>query len=314
MRVRWILFLMTLTSSALSGPAEDARARAVYDTVKGKFADGDAVARNLQTPLTSGTPMTNMDGTRTFTAQIGCSAEQEFLSVGVSPTATNDANILIQMDQDLDGTYEVNHTLYDVSGVCKNGYIRCDPGTWSNCNHYSLTATPAITTTHLTDEDDIQLLFGCYCINDSCGANLAALNADNISADVATTVATSIAEHDPIYVASRLATSSGVTTYFGQSIRSCSSSALASGDFITQLSSAKRSDDIETLVSTGETEAASAAPGSLHHIATTQRLTSVTTNYTDHACTIQRSMNYYTDEEVSETLTRPSRLFAQVGT
>lgn len=308
MRIRCFLVLMALTSSALCGPAEDARA--IYDSVKGKFADGEAVSKNLQTPLTSGSPMTNMNGTKTFTAQIGCTSEQEFLSVGVSPTSTNDANILIQMDQDLDGTYEVNETLYDVSGVCRNGFVRCDPGTWSNCNHYSLTATPAITTTHLTEEDDIQLLFGCYCINDSCGTNLATLNADKISADVATTVATSIAQHDPIYIASKLDTAAGVTTYYGQSVRSCSTSALAAGDLISELSTAKQTDDMEALVALGQQRQATAAPGSLQSIATNQRLTSSTTNYTDNNCTIRRSMSYYTDDDM-DTFISTVRFWSQ---
>jgi len=146
-----------------------------------------AIQDNAATPLTSsGTEMKTFDGSVSFNAQITCQSSSKFLELFAQPTATGDlGNVIISLDVNMDGT--ADQTIgFDkpISGVCGNGFISCDPGTWSNCGYYKWAfweETPDTTTADTANSAYIGVkilpvgladLGGCFCVNTSCGSNL----------------------------------------------------------------------------------------------------------------------------------------------
>ena len=64
------------------------------------------------------------------------------MEVLIQPGATGDITTFIvsqdtNFDGNLDYTYEVP---FPVSGLCANGVITCNPGTWTNCRTYQWTS------------------------------------------------------------------------------------------------------------------------------------------------------------------------------
>ncbi|KAJ8138081.1 hypothetical protein OY671_008706, partial [Metschnikowia pulcherrima] len=85
-------------------------------------------------------------------------------------------------DKDLDGAVDQTSTSpMPVSGICANGVVSCQPDTWNQCHSYKWDVGSSgdlkLTEVGLTDSA------GCYCINNSCGANLVWGNLASVSKD-----------------------------------------------------------------------------------------------------------------------------------
>lgn len=175
------------------------RAQSVADNFKhGRFDSKGAIVNTAVEPLQGKTKMVAQDGTQ-FSADIQCGKAWPLLDIFAAPSSTGDLQkLVISADLNLDG--KIDSTVSPstlISGICMNGYISCDAGTWNNCNGWEWTASNAaigVTNTTITN------LKGCYCINNSCGSNLVWSNLGTVLRDVGVAITMKIQEIKPDYV------------------------------------------------------------------------------------------------------------------
>src|SRR3546814_17162907 len=96
-----------------------------------------------------------------------CQKTATMLEVVGQPSGTGDlGRVSIARDTDLDGTVDATSNLpVPVSGICANGVVSCQPGSWNGCSFYrwDVDAAKALKLTSV----DMPKLAGCYCINNS---------------------------------------------------------------------------------------------------------------------------------------------------
>ena len=224
------LLLVLNTSFCMAGDPYQAADSSAQQAL-GHFGSSDAIQQNAVNPLIGGGPLSTVDGTKQSTVQISCPASDKFLTVLISPAATNDLSMVnIYQDADLDGSVEYSYTLpFPVSGVCANGVISCNVGTWANCSYYQWIAD---TNGHvgMANTGSITSLGGCYCINNSCGANLVWINLNNILKDLGGGIVGAVQAQKPQYAISSVSMDGTTISYTGQDQKMCTSgSAYMSG-------------------------------------------------------------------------------------
>jgi hypothetical protein len=118
-------------------------------------------------PITNGKELYTYDNSAHGDASITCSKEGNIIQIGYSTIGGGDINLRVNEDLDLNGNYEKSFSMNGVSGICANGVIICNSGSWNNCHYYKI----SFNGNNLTyNEVNKQNLGGCYCINNSCGS------------------------------------------------------------------------------------------------------------------------------------------------
>jgi hypothetical protein len=222
MKARTLLGLGLLVwPSILAAQTVEDRARAAAGASRAKTSDSDTLLRTYVTPGISGQPITTVDSSRTFTPDIACKKTATLLELLVQPSASGDLGaVRISRDTDLDGRFDTSATLpVPVSGICANGVIACDPGSWKNCRSYrwaiDANRAPSLDTVPLTE------LAGCYCINNSCGSNLALGNLSTILKDLGGGVVGALTTADPRYGVAEARIDGPVIAYAGAQSAAC---------------------------------------------------------------------------------------------
>ncbi|QSR19697.1 hypothetical protein CA833_21375 [Novosphingobium sp. KA1] len=200
----------------------EARARAAAAASRAKSSDSDAITTNYLTPGLAGQTITTVDGSRSFTPNLACQKTASLLEVIVQPDSGGDlASVSIARDTDLDGTIDSRSNLpVPVSGICANGVISCEAGTWNGCKSYSwnsaggsLSLAPA----------DLSELAGCYCINASCGAGLAWSNMSGVLRDLGGGMIGALTSADPRYGVAEAVIDGPSIRYVGAQSTACTS-------------------------------------------------------------------------------------------
>ncbi len=196
----------------------------------GKFGSKEGVSQNIATPLTSADkPMTTLDGTGSFNAQLLCPSSNRFLDVLIQPAGTGDiATVFIAQDLDMNNSADYSYTVpFSVSGICANGLIGCQAGTWINCTYWKWVADSSarvrLAPTGLNE------LGGCYCINNSCGNALVWNDLSILLRDIGGGAAAAIQAVNPKYAITDAKIVDAQITYYGQSTMLCSQVGSASG-------------------------------------------------------------------------------------
>ncbi len=212
---------LTPARDAFAQPPEQ-RAKDVVDATKSHWDGYDAIEKNLSSPLNDAATFTTYDGATTFAEPIACLSSDAFLEVFFAPGAGGDLGpVIVRQDTDFDGVFDVNQTLpAPVSGVCANGVITCTPGTWSGCQGNSWAADPTSKVLGLSPTP-VEELGGCYCVNDSCGTNLAFLNEHTILSDLSGGMAGALMQVDPRFAVSTVGRAPFQITLSGQSTTAC---------------------------------------------------------------------------------------------
>jgi len=188
----------------------------------GRFGSAEGILGNAYNPLTSSaSPMNTVDGATSFNAQIQCPSSREFVTVLLTPAGGGEADIMVGEDLDFDGMVDYTFNApVNASGVCANGIISCEPGSWNSCRGYKWTANPAgqtgLTEVSITD------LGGCYCINNSCGSNLFFARQRQILETVGGGVIGSIQGLSPRFTVTRARIDGTSILYHGQATAGCS--------------------------------------------------------------------------------------------
>jgi hypothetical protein len=211
-------------SSAAFGQSVEERARAAAAASRAKSSDSEAIERNYVTPGLAGQPITTIDGKRSFETNLACQKSATLLELLVQPSATGDlATVQVARDTDLDGTIDYRSTLpVPVSGLCANGIISCQPGTWTRCRTYRWDVDSARRLK--LAEVAMPELAGCYCINASCGANLAWSNMPGVLRDLGGGMIGALTTADPRIGVAQAMIEGPVIRYVGAQATACTTS------------------------------------------------------------------------------------------
>jgi hypothetical protein len=165
----------------LQAATPDDRAKEAAARVKEMYGTEGNLTTNGIEPFGSERLMRTVEGLG-FGAAMSCEASQQFLRVTMVPAGTEIGRVIVEMDQDLDGTSD--RTLGfsgPFTGVCSNGVIRCTPSTWDNCQYLQWQASEeTLALVEVTPRE----LGACYCFNAACGNNLLVVNSEKVVSDV----------------------------------------------------------------------------------------------------------------------------------
>ncbi len=204
------------------------------NTTLGVVSTPTGITTKMSNPIVGGSQMTTIDGKKSFNGQISCPSTKQFLAVTILPSSTGDLSmVMVQQDTTLSGFYNyVYNAPVRASGICANGIISCDAGTWNNCTYYQWTAD-ASGKSSLALVPSIQQLAGCYCINNSCGIT-AMTDLNIILHDLGTGVANVIQGNNPQYVITGSTVQDTTVSYYGQQASNCQMATSASSGNLTQ--------------------------------------------------------------------------------
>jgi len=219
------LFFILSILGAESASAQNDPKQAAQDSANqalSRFGSPSGIRDNASIPLTGqGALMTTIDGAKLFNAAMTCPSSTKFLNVLIAPSATGDlSQLLIGQDINLDGVIDYSYQPpFPVSGICANGVVSCIPGQWANCNFFQWTADPAGRAS-LQGASQMSL-GGCYCINTSCGSNLAVTNLDSILRNLGGGVVGAVQGNNPKFAITDVKTDGLSITYYGQNEGAC---------------------------------------------------------------------------------------------
>ncbi|MDF1556162.1 MAG: hypothetical protein P1P84_24035 [Deferrisomatales bacterium] len=209
-----------LAPVAWAGPAEDAASDA-YGQVHSAFGQKEALRQSATLPLTStGTPMETLDRGTSFTTQLSAPTSEAYLTVLAQPAGTGDLQgVQLSQDTDWDGAADFTFTVpFWVSGVCANGVIGCQPGTWSSCRFHEWVADASGRVG--LREGSASSLGGCYCVNNDCGSNLVWTNLALVLKDLGGGAVGAAQAARPDFSVSEVRVEPPTITYYGQQVGS----------------------------------------------------------------------------------------------
>ncbi len=215
-----MLSLLLIALTARAAPEQVTAAEDAAAAFATHAGTPQAIQENLTQPLLSSSLMRTPDG-KEFAAQLICPAQDSFLEILITPSATGDiAAINIQQDTSMDGVFDRRYSPpFAVSGVCANGLIACTAGSWSDCRHYAWVADQSNSLD--VNETGLNQLGGCFCINNHCGSGLLANNLDSVVAAVGGGAANALARQNPYYAVTKVEVDGPLAHYFGQNTADC---------------------------------------------------------------------------------------------
>ncbi len=225
------MVVLSLSTPAFSAAPDPGQAGSdLGKWVLERLGSTDGIRERSAKPLTNNdTPMKSLDDATSFDAQLSCPSSNRFLKVtAAADGGTGDLfPLTVEVDQDMDDMIDYTYSFpFPVSGVCANGVIACDVGTWSGCNYYKWAADSntkvSLQSVFMTE------LEGCYCVNNSCGGP-SATTLSRILDDLGGGVAAAIQTLDPKYAISDVKIAGSSINFYGQGSAACSAVPLVSG-------------------------------------------------------------------------------------
>lgn len=247
----------------------------------GRYDSPNALMNNAVRPIQGNTQMTTTNGVQSFDGHVNCPDEGVLLEIFAAPGATGDlSSVVAAADLDLDGTFDSSVTApAPVSGVCGNGFITCNVGTWNNCGFWRWNATAGAIGYESVALDQLS---GCYCINNSCNSNLAWNNLPTLLGDLSSGVLQPVLALDARYVVSRNEVTNTSMRVYGMSTASCG----AGNSNLQSIAAAPAT--MSTRVA-AEVATQSAGPNSVYSLVTNSGL-ATSESTTSSSCTIQRNV------------------------
>lgn len=210
-----------LPGLAAAQTVED-RARAATEAAHAKSGDSEAILENYINPGLSGRPIATVDKGRSFSPNLACQKTANFLEILIQPGAGGDiATVRIARDKDIDGNFDSVSTLpVAVSGICANGVISCQPGSWNGCRtfQWDVDSSGDLKLTEI----EMPELAGCYCVNNSCGANLVMGNLPSVLKDLGGGAIGALSTHDPRIGVADARVNGPLIQYVGAQSTACS--------------------------------------------------------------------------------------------
>lgn len=233
-RISIMVMVLVCTASAQTAVPQD-KATEMFSTSSNRYGSSGGVQSNAFSPtMSNNTPMTTIDGSKTFNAQMFCPSSSKMVQITILQGGTGDiSNLYVQQDTDFDGNLDWTYSApFPVSGVCGNGVIACSAGTWSGCNAWRWKANMGIHTKGEVELEPVGMgdLGSCYCVNNFCGSNLVMLQLSSVLMSLGAGVTNAYHAVYPQQAISSASIDNLSVTYYGQSSSACSSSSfLGSG-------------------------------------------------------------------------------------
>ena len=119
--------------------------------------------------MTDEVKLKNLNGTEEGNARLICRGKQEALKIQVGTSGTGDLSyVKILVNTNLEGGFDYVYTLDGpISAVCNEGVVKCNPGTFSNCQWFKWVVdenTRTITAVSVPYDE----LANCWCFNSGC--------------------------------------------------------------------------------------------------------------------------------------------------
>ena len=221
-RVLTLLSLSAMFPGVAAAQTVEDRARAAAEASRARSSDSEAILENYINPGLGGQPVATVDKSKSFTPNLACQKTANFLEILIQPGAGgNISTVRIARDKDIDGQFDSVSTLpVPVSGICANGVISCRPGSWSDCRSFEWDVDSS-GDLKLT-EAPMPALAGCYCVNDSCGANLVMGNLPSVLKDLGGGAVGALSSHDPRIGVADARVNGPVIQYAGAQSTACS--------------------------------------------------------------------------------------------
>lgn len=222
MRIWQLILVSILSTSVAFGVDYGADGSSFANTVGGYFK-GNTTDR-LVNPITTTATGTTVDGSKTYSGQMTCnkSTAHSYLDLSMTVQSTGDVTINAQIDRDFNGAKEYSYSAPKIaSGICTNGIVSCDAGTWNNCKYYTWGYNGTITLT----ETGRSSASGCYCLNNSCGG-VAAKAPESVLQSLGGGITSQMSKYNKNYLITKTSSTPSTASYWGQDAASCN---LASG-------------------------------------------------------------------------------------
>lgn len=221
-RIKVMMLMLVVQSICISkcfAQETNGNLDALQQQIRSWSSTPENIQEKLTRPLVSDEPLETLNGKK-FSAQIGCENSQSFLEVFIKPGPSGDIQTgWVKEDADLDGQVDNAHPLPgNISGVCANGIIRCQPGTWDNCQHFLWRYNQMTLSLVRAKPSD---LGGCYCINNHCGNQLVMQNLNRVLGDLGGGISGSILSERPSLVINEVRTEGPIIRYYAKGQGAC---------------------------------------------------------------------------------------------
>lgn len=216
-----VIFICFCINSLTAGDSDPkTAAQSSRDLLKQRAGSEESLRKNLMNPLLGSDLLKTLDQSLSGQVQLVCPSSKEFLTVLIKPKGTGDFDADVYWDSDLDGKMDKAAAFYNVSGICTNGFITCDPGTWMNCRPqlFKYNEETKQLTTELVGLTDLS---GCFCINSSCGSNLVWTNIGYVLKIFGGAVAGAFQQANPRYAVSDARLDGAAIYFYGQKTKDC---------------------------------------------------------------------------------------------
>ncbi|MEM4959588.1 MAG: hypothetical protein QXX12_06955 [Nanopusillaceae archaeon] len=222
MSFKFFIFLIGILSLVSLGYSQnfDAKSNATwfYQQYENQFKNPSSLQQNFINPLLGGGTLSTLDKTKNFNATISCPSSSKFLEIIMQPQRTGDINFYVHVDTNLDGKLDRSFVFAGVSGLCVNGFIRCDPGTWNNCVYYTIELNGASLIERRVSLADLN---SCFCVNNFCGSNLSWRNKEYVLKTFGGVIVSAYQKANPGFAVSNANVQDVVINYYGQSTKDC---------------------------------------------------------------------------------------------
>ncbi|AEH45813.1 hypothetical protein Thein_1959 [Thermodesulfatator indicus DSM 15286] len=197
--------------------------------VRKSWASEEGFKKITQALYTGNTTLKTLDGSQQGTARINCPGTLSLFEILVQPGPTGDLNFIsVTYDVDFDGNFEKQYQIPGpVSGICANGFVKCDAGTWNNCHWYKWKFENEELSAEEVSPSD---LGGCYCINTGCTQAGFLTFKDQVLRSLGGGVAGAMAAADPRLSVAEAKIDGIAIRYYAQNVGNCS---LTQGTFST---------------------------------------------------------------------------------
>lgn len=168
--------------------------------------------------------MKTYDGKTAFDGKAVCKGSSEFMRMLVQPTTNGNLKLLnIMQDTDMNGSLDITTSPgWDISVVCSNGFQTCsDANNAATCTSWAWVADPK---SYQLGRKNVAMteLGGCYCINNSCGSNLAWNNLGQILNDLGGGASQALSRANPWFTLSQIKVDGVSASFVGGDTASCS--------------------------------------------------------------------------------------------
>jgi len=185
------------TFGAGEDPNSIDKATEAGDLAQEKLGSSEALNKNAAVPLTGSTaPVESLNGQNSGYASLSKASSSAFLQIFMQTSGTGDLQLLMaSQDLNYDGVYDYTYSPpKPVSGICADGFVSCDPGSWKNCEFRKWVSQSGRLNTEVVA---ISQVSGCYCINNSCGVGLVLKNSGIILGHLGGGAATALTIENP---------------------------------------------------------------------------------------------------------------------